>query len=57
MERTKQRTFGYEEKGKIAVNIYKNLRSTGAQLARLYELAMIHRKETPLRPVLSVPRS
>ena len=57
MKKNKQRTFGYEEKGKIPVKFYKALRSTGAQPARLYGLAQVHKKETPLRPVLSIPGS
>ena len=31
--------------------------STGTQLARLYGLDKVHKKETPLRPVLSIPGS
>ena len=50
-------TFGYEEKGKKPVKVYEALRSTGAQPARLYGLAKVHKKGTPLRPVLSIPGS
>ena len=42
------------KKGKIPVKVYKALRSTGLQPARLYGLAKVHKKETPLRPVLSI---
>ena len=43
------------KKGKIPVKVYEALRSSGAQPARLHELAKVHKKETPLRPVLSIP--
>ena len=43
--------------GKIPVKVYEALRSTGAQPAKLYGLAKVHKKETPLRPVLSIPGS
>ena len=33
------------------------MRSKGGQPARLYGLAKVHKAETPLRPVLSVPGS
>ena len=36
MKKNKQRTFGYEKKGKLPVEVYKALRSTGAQPATLY---------------------
>ena len=45
------------KKRKIPVKIYEALISTGAQLARLYGLAKVHKKENPLRPVLSIPVS
>ena len=45
------------KKGKIPVKIYKIFRSTGAQPARLYGLAKVHKKETPLRLVLFIPGS
>ena len=44
-------------KGEIPLKVYEALRSTGAQPARLYGLAKVHKKETPLRPVLSIPGS
>ena len=37
--------------------MYNRLRSTGAQSARLYGLAKVHKQGTPLRPVLSLPGS
>ena len=43
--------------GEIDENLYNQLRSTGAQPARLYGLAKVHKENTPLRPVLSLPGS
>ena len=45
------------KKGKIPVKVYEALKTTGAQTAKLYGLAKVHKKETPRRPVLSIPRS
>ena len=45
------------KKGKTSVKVYEALRSTGAQPARLYGLAKVNKKETLLRPVLSIPGS
>ena len=45
------------KQGKISDKIYQRLRSTGSQLARHYGLAKVHKKDTPLRPVLSIPGS
>ena len=45
------------KQGKISDKIYQGLRSTGSQPARLYGLAKVHKKDTPLRPVLSIPGS
>ena len=42
------------KKGKIPVKVYEALRSTGAQPAKSYGLAKVHKKETSLRPVLSI---
>ena len=39
----------------MPVKVYEALRSTGAQPARLYGLAQVHKKETPLRPVVCIP--
>ena len=43
------------KKGKIPVKVYEALRYTGVQTPRLYGLAKVHKKETPLRPVFSIP--
>ena len=41
------------KKGKIPVNVYEALRSTGAQPARINGLAKVHKKN-PLRLVFSI---
>ena len=43
--------------GKISSDLCSKCRSTGAQPARLYGLAKVHKQKTPLRPVLSLPGS
>ena len=45
------------KQGKISDKIYQRLRSTGSQPAKLYGLAKVLEKDTPLRPVLSIPDS
>ena len=45
------------KQGKFNDKIYQRLRSTGSQPARPYGLAKVHKKDTPLRPVLSIPGS
>ena len=45
------------KQGKISDKIYQKLRSTGSQPARLYGLAKVYKKNTTLRPVLSIPSS
>ena len=42
---------------KIDDELYKDLKSTGGQLPRLYGLAKVHKQNVPLRPVLSMPGS
>ena len=46
-----------KKKDEIDEALYSRLRSTGGQPARLYGLAKVHKKGTPLRPVLSLPGS
>ena len=46
-----------KDDNKISDEVYNAIRSTGAQPARLYGLAKVHKKDTPLRPVLSLPGS
>ena len=43
------------EGGQIEDDLYKKLRSTGAKPARIYGLAKIHKVDTPLRPIVSMP--
>ena len=58
MKNEKQKkTYGYEEKREDTVKVYEASRSTGAQPERLYGLAKVNKKETLLRPVLSIPGS
>ena len=46
-----------KKKDEIDEALYSRLRSTGGQPARLYGLAKVHKKGTPLRSVLSLPGS
>ena len=45
------------EKGKIDQVLYDRMRPRGSQPPRLYGLAKVHKKDTPVRPVLSMPGS
>ena len=45
------------KRDEISDQLYSKLRSTGGQTARLCGLAEVHKAETPLRPVLSLPGS
>ena len=45
------------EDGKISQFLYKEMKSTGGQLPRLYGLAKVHKTNVPIRPVLSMPSS
>ena len=46
-----------KKKDEISEALYTRLRSKGAQPARLYGLAKVHKQCTPLRLVLSLPSS
>ena len=46
-----------KKKDQTSETLYTRLRSTGAQPARLYGLAKVHKEGTPLRAVLSLPGS
>ena len=46
-----------KEKDEMNEAQYTRLRSTGAQLARLYGLEKVHKQGTPFRPVISLPDS
>ena len=41
----------------ISEDFYQSVKATGSQPARLYGLAKVHKNQTPLRPVLSLPGS
>ena len=43
--------------GRISERFYNEVPSTGGTPPRLYGLAKVHKKDTPLRPVLSLPGS
>ena len=53
----KKELLAMKKKDEISEALYTRLRSTGAQPARLYGLAKVHKQGTPLRPVLSLPGS
>ena len=45
------------KRGDISKEFYQKVRPVGSQPARLYGLAKVHKKESPLRPILSMPGS
>ena len=45
------------KRGDISKEFYQKVRPVGSQPARLYGLAKVHKKESPLRPILSLPDS
>ena len=42
---------------KISENLFNKLKPIGSQPPRLYGLAKVHKNNTPLRPVVSMPGS
>ena len=46
-----------KNEGKIDENLFNRMKPTGSQPARLYGLAKVHKPDTPMRPVLSMPGS
>ena len=52
IEKVKNRLKELRRKGSIEEEFYNKVCSTGAQPARLYALAKVDKKDTPLRPVL-----
>ncbi|XP_057300985.1 uncharacterized protein LOC130635620 [Hydractinia symbiolongicarpus] len=44
-------------KGKISEQLYDKLKPIGSQPPRIYGLAKVHKNNTPMRPVLSMPGS
>ena len=53
----KKQLLAMKKKDEISEAMYNRLRLTGAQPARLYGLAKVHKQGTPLRPDLSLPGS
>ena len=59
----KQETKFYKQfsammkRGDISKQFYQKVRPVGSQPARLYGLAEVHKKESPLGPILSMPGS
>ena len=56
-ERVETVLKGLKDNGKISEDLYQNLKPCGSQPPRLYGLAKVHKKDTPMRPVLSMPGS
>ena len=56
-DRIKSVLQNLHEQGKIDNQTLKDSKSMGGQLPRLYGLAKVHKKNIPLRPVLSMPGS
>ena len=52
-----KKVLAMNKRGEISDQLYSKMRSTGGQPACLYGLAKLHKVETPLRPVLSLPSS
>merc|ERR1711888_564566 len=46
-----------QQENKIDEALYQRLKPMGSQPARLYGLAKVHKEDTPMRPVLSMPGS
>ena len=43
--------------GKISEKLFSDLKPIGSQPPRLYGLAKVHKTDTPLRPIVSMPGS
>ena len=52
-----KKLLAMRKKDEIRESLYTRMRSTGGQPARLYGLTKVHKVNTPLRPVLSLPGS
>ena len=52
-----KKLLAMNKRDEISDQLFSKMRSTGGQPARLYGLAKVHKDETPLRPVLSLPGS
>ena len=56
-ERVKDILTKLRKKQKISEELYHTMKPRGSQPARLYGLAKVHKKDIPVRPVLSMPGS
>ena len=56
-ERVCQVLTKLKKEGKISDSLFDELKPTGSQPPRLYGLAKVHKKDTPLRPIVSMPGS
>ena len=52
-----KKLLAMRKKDEISESLYTRMRSTVGQPARLYGLAKVHKVNTPLRPVISLPGS
>ncbi|XP_063727458.1 uncharacterized protein LOC134855008 [Symsagittifera roscoffensis] len=52
-----KKLLAMRKKDEISESLYTRMRSTGGQPARLYGLTKVHKVNTPLRPVVSLPGS
>ena len=57
IEKDIKKRIAMKKMDEISEPLYMRLRQTGAQPARLYGLAKVHKQGTPRRPVLSLPVS
>ena len=46
-----------KKENKITTNLYNQLKPRGSQAPRMYGLAKVHKANTPLRPIVSMPGS
>ena len=56
-ERVCQALTKLKKEGKISNSLFDELKPVGSQPPRLYGLAKVHKKDTPLRPIVSMPGS
>ena len=52
--RLQRRLLQLKKKGYIPSGVYETIRPVGSQRPRMYGLPKIHKKEVPLRPILSM---
>ncbi len=56
-ERVAESLKKMKQDGRIGEELFQKLKPVGSQPARLYGLAKVHKKDVPVRPVLSMPGS